>query len=112
MKVDIFTSLRCSYELAVLNVMTTRLLLYVDRLLVSFEPVAGQHFPPNWSSGTHWVKVRLFGFVPFRPQAIVLSLPAAATGFAMQDAGYSALIPVWNHLITIVPMADGVLYRD
>lgn len=42
---------------------------------------------PTSTTGTHWVKVKLFGLVPFGKQARVLSLPAATTDFAMQDAG-------------------------
>jgi hypothetical protein len=31
---------------------------------------------------------------------------------AIQGNGHSALIPVWDHLITIEPHPDGALYRD
>ena len=39
-------------------------------------------------------------------------MPPVESGFAARDAGHSALIPVWDHLITIEPVAAGVLYRD
>jgi hypothetical protein len=29
-----------------------------------------------------------------------------------ETAGHSALIPVWDHLITIEPQQDGVRHRD
>jgi len=99
-------------EQAAAEVMTTRLLLYVARPMVFFSPVDAAGFPASWAPGTHWVKLTLFGFVPFGRQAIVISLPAVDRGFAVRDAGYSRLIRVWDHLITMEPDSRGVRYRD
>ena len=112
MKVDIQTVLPCSLEDAAEHVISTRLLLYVAHPLMSFTPVTGTRFPETWTEGTHWVRLQLFGFLPFGRQAIVISKPSLSSGFAMRDAGRSALIPVWDHLITIEPHHEGVLYRD
>lgn len=112
MKIDLATDLPCSLEDAVAHVMSTRLLKYVAYPLVSFSPVTGSSFPETWTEGTHWVRVKLFGFLPFGRQAIVISRVSLPGGFAARDAGHSALIPVWDHLITIEPSPGGVRYRD
>lgn len=112
MKLDISTALPCTVDQAVAELMTTRLLQYVAHPLVSFTPVGAATLPDTWSAGTHWVSLTLLRFIPLGRQAIVISMPPAARGFALRDAGYSALIPVWDHLITIEPSAGGVLYRD
>lgn len=112
MKLDLSTHLPCTLEQAVSQLMTTRLLQYVSYPLVSFTPVDAPHFPHSWTAGTHWVCLTLFGFLPFGRQAIVISIPPVETGFALRDAGYSRLIPVWDHLITIEPISGGVVYRD
>lgn len=112
MKVDLETVLPCSLDDAAAHVMSTRLLRYVAYPLVSFKPVTGTEFPETWTEGTHWVRLKLFGFLPFGRQAIGISKPLHPGGFAIRDAGRSALIPVWDHLITIEPHQDGVRYRD
>jgi hypothetical protein len=68
--------------------------------------------PDSWSEGTYRVRLHLFGLVPFGEQAIVISIPPTATGFALRDAGHSALIKTWDHLITIQPHGNGSIYRD
>jgi hypothetical protein len=112
MKVDLAIVLPCTLQDAVVHVMSTRLLQYVSHPLVSFSPPSGSSFPETWTEGTHWVDVKLFGFLPFGRQAIVITRPAVPSGFAIRDAGHSALIPVWDHLITISPTDSGVHYRD
>jgi hypothetical protein len=112
MKVDLATVLPCTVEDAAAHVMSTRLLQYVAHPLVSFSPVTGANFPVAWTEGTHWVRLKLFGVLPFGRQAIVISKPSLPGGFAIRDRGHSALIPVWDHLITIEPHPDGALYRD
>jgi len=112
MRLDISTRLPCTLEQAVSQVMTTRLLQYVSYPLVFFKPVDAPQLPHTWTVGTHWVFLTLFGFVPLGRQAIVISMPAVETGFALRDAGHSRLIPVWDHVITIEPNAAGVVYRD
>ncbi|MFM7785273.1 MAG: hypothetical protein ACKPE6_11630 [Gammaproteobacteria bacterium] len=112
MKLDIATRLPCTLEQAVSAVMTPRLLEYVAAPLLRFSPVDGGRFPPVWAEGSHRVRLRLFGRLPFGEQAIVISFPPCAEGVAIHDAGHSALIPVWDHLITLVPVESGVRYRD
>jgi hypothetical protein len=112
MKVDLAIVLPCDLEAAAEQVMSTRLLQYVAHPLVAFSPVAGTAFPDRWTEGTHWVRLKLFGFLPFGRQAIVISRPLLPGGVAIRDAGHSALIPVWDHVITIQPTEGGVRYRD
>lgn len=112
MKVDLSIVLPCDMEDAAVHVMATRLLQYVAHPLVSFSPVDGAAFPVTWTEGTHWVRLKLFGLLPFGRQAIVISKPSIPSGIAIRDAGHSALIPVWDHLITIEPHPGGSLYRD
>lgn len=112
MKIDIATVLPCTVDQAVSQVMTTRLLQYVAYPLVSFRSVGAAALPETWTAGTHWVALTLLRFLPLGRQAIVISMPPAERGFALRDAGHSAMIPVWDHLITIEPTTGGILYRD
>lgn len=112
MNVDITCTLPCTLEQAIAHVKTTRLLRYISSPLVTFATVSGEPFPEQWTLGTHWVRLRIFGVVPFGTQAIVLSLPTVASGFALRDAGYSRLITTWDHVITMDAASDGVRYRD
>ena len=112
MKVDIATVLPCTVDDAAAHVMTSRLLQYVAHPLVSFSSVTGTRLPITWTEGTHWVRLTLFGILPFGRQAIVISKLSLPGGFAIRDAGHSALIPVWDHRITIEPHQGGVRYRD
>ena len=112
MKLDVSTVLPCTVDQAVSQVMTTRLLQYIAYPLVSFESLDAAPLPDTWSAGTQWVSLTLLRFIPLGRQAIVISMPPADRGFALRDAGYSSLIPVWDHLITIESVASGILYRD
>ena len=112
MIVDISTILECSIDEAVAHVKTPRLLEFVAAPVVRFDPVSPPVFPEVWSAGEYSVALRLFGVVPFGKQAIVISVPPTETGFAIRDAGHSALINTWDHLITITPHGSGCHYRD
>lgn len=112
MIVDISTILECSLDEAVTHVKTPRLLEFVAAPLVRFVPVSPPVFPEAWSAGEYSVALRLFGVVPFGKQAIVISMPPTETGFTVRDAGHSALINTWNHIITITPHGSGCHYRD
>ena len=100
MIVDISTILDCSIDEAVTHVKTPRLLKFVAAPLVRFVPVSPRVFPAVWSTGEYLVALRLLGVVPFGKQAIVISMPATETGFTVRDAGHSAIISTWDHLIT------------
>ena len=112
MRIDVSTYLPCTFDQAVTHVRTSKLLQFVAAPLVRFTAVNPAHFPESWFEATFWVRLHIFSLVPFGQQAIVISMPQTETGFALRDAGHSALIKTWDHLIIIEPQADGVLYRD
>lgn len=112
MRLDVSTLLHCTFEQAVSAVMTPRLLEYVAAPLLRFTPVDTSGFPPVWSEGAYRVRMQLFGVVPLGEQTIVISFPEVPRGLAIRDNGHSALIPVWDHLITLEPTEGGVHYRD
>lgn len=112
MRLERSTIISCSWEKAAEQVLTTRLLRYVAHPLVTFASVGADPLPDIWTEGTHWVRLRLFGLLPLGKQAIVISILPVPRGFALRDAGYSALIPVWDHTLTIEPMPEGTRYTD
>lgn len=112
MKLSLSTAISCSWEKAAEEVLTTRLLRHVAHPLVTFSSVGANPLPDIWTEGTHWVWLHLFGFLPLGKQAIVISILPVTRGFALRDAGYSALIPVWDHTLTIAPSSEGTLYTD
>lgn len=112
MKLSLSTVISCSCEKAAEQVLSSRLLRYVAHPLVSFSPVGADPMPDVWTEGTHWVRLRLFGLLPLGKQAIVISILPVTRGFALRDAGHSALIPVWDHRLTIEPLSEGALYTD
>lgn len=69
-------------------------------------------FPVRWAEGTYWVTLQVLGFIPFGHQAIRISFPPIPGGFAIRDNGYSAVIPVWDHTITLTPTQTGCHYED
>lgn len=112
MLVQVSTTLPCSVEEAIKQIKTPRLLLFVAHPLVQFTPVDPPAFPEAWSEGTYWVKLKLFGVVPFGRQAVVVSYPEAEEGFALRDNGHSTFIKTWDHLITVTACALGTYYED
>lgn len=112
MQVDISTDLECSMDDAITHAVTTRLLNFVAYPLVQFTPLEPYIWPQTWAEGTYWVGVRIFGFVPFGKQAIVISYPASGAGFLLRDNGDSALLKVWDHTISISTINGRTRYRD
>ena len=112
MKIDLSSYIPCSYEEAVEQVKTPRLLQHVAAPLVSFAPVVPVHFPSIWAGRTYTVKLKLFGLIPFGKQHIVISYPDGTGGFSLRDNGYGAPDRTWAHTITITQTPAGVLYKD
>jgi hypothetical protein len=54
----------------------------------------------------------MLGFLPFGKQAIVISFPKSVGGFLLRDNGYSGLIKVWDHKISITTDAGRTRYND
>lgn len=94
-------------------VMTPALLCRVAAPLIRFEPVAPGGWPQRWVPGPFKVRMKLFGLLPLGEQTIDISLPPATQGrFVLRDNGHSALIPRWDHHITIEAAGNGTRYTD
>jgi hypothetical protein len=112
MNFKLSTLLPCALVDAVHYVKQPRLLTYVAWPLVRFVPENRGLFERPWEAGTHWVRLYLFGVLPFGRQAIVISYPEDKAGFALCDAGHSRLIASWHHLIVIEQAGEQVRYTD
>lgn len=117
MQLTLSTLLDCPLEQAVAHVRTPRLLEHVSHPILHFAPVESSAQPPlapheALTEGTHWVALRLFGWLPLGRQAIVVSYPPCTNGFALRDNGYSALIRRWDHHITLMPEGAKTRYTD
>ena len=112
MQLNITTYLDCSVEQAISHAKTTRLLKFVAHPLVHFTPIEPNAWPHTWAEGRYWVGVRILGFMPFGKQAIVISLPKTGDGFLIRDNGYSSLVKVWDHTISITTDAGRTRYKD
>lgn len=112
MQLNIATYLDCSVEQAITHVKTTRLLKFVAHPIVHFTPIEPSTWPVTWAEGTYWVGVKILGFLPFGKQAIVISFPKSGDGFHLRDNGYSGLVKVWDHTISIATEAGQTRYID
>lgn len=89
-----------------------RLLAHISAPLVRFTPLDPPRLPEVLQPATYRVGLSLFGWIPFGWQAIGISYPPMAQGFMMRDDGHSPLVRQWSHVITILPAAQGAIYRD
>jgi hypothetical protein len=112
MQLQISTYLDCSIEQAITHAKTTRMLKFVAHPLVHFTPITPSTWPDTWAEGTYWVGVRILGLLPFGRQAIVISFPPSEDGFLLRDNGFSALVNVWDHTISISSEAGQTRYMD
>ena len=112
MIVDVSTFLPSAPKEIERHLRTPRVLIYVAAPLVKFIPCGTRQLPELWEEGTYWVSLRLFGFIPFGKQAVVISFPDTSNGFSIRDNGHSMFIKRWDHRITLEPSGMGTLYRD
>lgn len=112
MIVDVSTFLPVLPEKVAAHLRTSRLLIHVASPVVKFIPAGATQLPEKWEEGAYWVSLRLFGFIPFGKQAVVISYPESPNYFSIRDNGHSVLVKKWDHRITINPMGTGTLYRD
>jgi len=97
---------------ALQEVLTPRLLAYVAKPLLVFEPLDPPALPEVWSPGRYHVRMLALGWLPVGSQWIGLELPdpapgPGARGYDLRDNGASELIRRWDHRIRIEPTADG-----
>lgn len=107
MQVKISTLLHCAPERAWQEVQTSRLLRYIAYPLVHLEPITPRTFPETWSEGRYLVRMRLFGFLPFGTQWIVIRRAVTPGIYELLDDGHGDFIARWHHLITLRPTPEG-----
>lgn len=86
------------------EMLTTRLLHYVASPVIKFIPVHSE-LPSMWKEGEYLVDMRLFSFIPFGRQSIVITSPSQAEKeghlYVMLDDGRGQIIRQWWHFITV-----------
>jgi len=114
MRIDISTDLSAPAASVWAHAQTSALLRYVAAPLVIFEAKDPASLPPVWREGRYRVALKVFGWLPFGDQWIVIEhTPLDDGAFGVRDNGYSALIRRWDHHIVIQPTGDGECrYRD
>jgi hypothetical protein len=113
MKMTLSTRLDCPLEKAWQEVRTARLLRYVARPLVAFVPVDPPVWPEEWRAGDYLTRMKFLGLLPLGKQWLCASFPAVEGEYRVRDNGHGDLARKWDHLITLVPQADGsTFYTD
>lgn len=112
MLVQVSTFLNCPTSKVWKEVQTSQLLDYVISPLVKFIPIQPDKFPKIWEDGKYFVRMKLFGIIPFGNHWIVISRPTTANTSGKQvhellDDGHGDIISKWRHLITIQETSDG-----
>lgn len=107
MQVKISTLLHCAPERIWQEVQTTNLLRHIAHPLVLFEPITPNTFPKKWSDERYWVRMWLFGLLPFGKQWIVIRRTEMQGEYELLDDGHGDMITRWRHLITLRPTAEG-----
>lgn len=108
MRTCITTTLDCSKDRVWQEVKTSRLLEYVAAPLIVFEPLQPICFPQVWEEGRYLITMKLFGWLPFGRQWMVISIPQADEQvYQIRDNGYGDRIARWDHRITIQDAPDG-----
>jgi hypothetical protein len=110
MKVSRSTHIALKPETVWAEVQTARLLQHIAWPLVHFIPLDDAAFDRFQPGGRYKVKLRLCGMIPFGTQWIVTSLHEAEGSEwpkRLRDNGHSALIPKWDHWITVTPDPNG-----
>lgn len=96
------------------EVQTPRLLNYVTRGRIAFDPIDPPRFPERWAEGEYRVAMRGFGFVPLGKQTIGIELPPPRSDTRIvRDNGRGQLFRTWDHWIFIEPLdAQRTRYTD
>ncbi len=95
------------------HVLQPRLLCFVARGMLTFQPIEPCEFPERWSAGRFWVRKLLFGLLPIGWQDISIEfLPDQGRKHRMRENGRGWLIPTWDHTIEVEPVEGGTRYVD
>ena len=90
-----------------------RLMCFVAKGMLMFQPVEPSEFPERWSAGRFRVRKLLFGLLPIGWQDISIEfLPDQGRMHRMRENGRGWLIPTWDHTIEVEPVAGGTRYVD
>jgi hypothetical protein len=113
MKITLSTKLACPVEKAWQEVRTVRLLRYVARPLLAFEPVEPPVWLEDWQAGDYLARMKFLGILPLGKQWLCASFPAVEGGYCVRDNGHGDLARKWDHCISLAPQPDGsTLYTD
>lgn len=86
----------------------TRLLNYVTRGRIAFDPIDPPQFPERWAEGEYKVAMRGFGTMPLGSQTIGIEFPPPQGDTRiLRDNGHGRFFRKWDHRIFVEPMADG-----
>lgn len=95
------------------HICQSRLLAFVTRGLMRFEPFGLSEFPEHWRDGEYKAQKYLYGWLPIGWQIIRIEhLPDQGQKKRLRDNGSGWLIPVWDHVIEVEPVATGTRYVD
>jgi hypothetical protein len=95
------------------HVLQPRLMCFVAKGMLAFQPIEPKEFPERWSAGRFRVRKRLFGLLPIGWQEISIEfLPDQGQMHRMRENGRGWLIPTWDHTIEVSPIEGGTRYVD
>lgn len=107
MRIHVSTQLKGTPGRVWQEVQTSKLLEYVARPLIVFEPISHPAFPEIWGNGCYQVRMRLFGVLSLGKQWIVIQPNVSPEGYDLLDDGHGDMIARWRHLITLRPTPEG-----
>lgn len=95
------------------HVLQPRLMCFVAKGMLTFQPIEPKEFPERWSAGRFRVRKRLYGLLPIGWQEISIEfLPDQGRMQRMRENGRGWLIPTWDHTIVVEPVEGGTRYVD
>lgn len=95
------------------HILQPRLLCFVAKGILTFQPIDPDVFPERWSVGRYRVQKHLFGVIPIGWQDIGFELlPDQGQVHRVRDNGRGWLIPTWDHTIKVEPVDGGTRYVD
>lgn len=95
------------------HVLQPRLLHFVSKGMLTFQPVDPDVFPERWSIGQYRVRKYLWGVLPIGWQVIGIEfLPDQGRMHRMRDNGRGWLIQIWDHTMEVEPAGGGTRYVD
>jgi ligand-binding SRPBCC domain-containing protein len=113
MRLDLATEIDAPLEVVWRHVRTSALLRHVAAPLITFYALEPSELPEIWVEGRYRVGLKIFGWLPFGDQWIVVEHVETPEGYAVRDNGSSRLIRRWDHHITLTDAGGGrTLYRD